>query len=96
MANITAPTLTLRGSKGSPLTNTEVDNNFSNISTAIATGLTAASYTAADVLSKVNSLTGPTQAGGLNADTMTFASGARSATNANTRSEEHTSELQSH
>ena len=79
-------TIVLRATKGSPLTNTEVDNNFSNISTAIATGLTAASYTAADVLSKVNSLTGPTQAGGLNADTMTFASGARSATNANTAS----------
>ena len=84
MANISAPTITLRGTKGSPLTNTEVDNNFSNISTALQTGLTAASYTAADVLSKLNSVSGPTQAGGVNADTVTFASGARSATNLNT------------
>lgn len=84
MANITAATLVLRASKGSPLTNTEVDSNFSNINTALATGLTAASYTAADVLTKVNSLTGPAQAGGLNADTMTFSGGARLATNANT------------
>jgi hypothetical protein len=84
MANITSASITLRSTKGSPLTNTEVDNNFSNINTALATGLTAASYTAADVLSKVNSLTGYSQAGGLNSDTMTFNSGARSATNANT------------
>jgi hypothetical protein len=81
MANITSASITLRSSKGSPLTNTEVDNNFSNINTALATGLTAASYTAADVLSKLNSVSGPTQAGGVNADTVTFASGARSATN---------------
>jgi len=84
MANISAPTITLRGTKGSPLTNTEVDNNFANISTALQTGLTAASYTAADVLAKLNSVSGPTQAGGVNADTVTFASGARSATNLNT------------
>lgn len=84
MANITSATITLRATKGSPLTNTEVDNNFTNLNNALATGLTAASYTAADVLSKVNSLTGPTQAGGLNADTVTFSGGARSATNANT------------
>ena len=84
MANITSASITLRAAKGSPLTNTEVDNNFSNINTALATGLTAASYTAADVLSKLNSVSGPTQAGGLNADTMTFNSGARLATNANT------------
>ena len=81
MANITSASITLRSTKGSPLTNTEVDNNFSNINTALATGLTAASYTAADVLSKLNSVSGPTQAGGVNADTVTFASGARSATN---------------
>jgi len=84
MANITSASITLRSTKGSPLTNTEVDNNFSNINIALATGLTAASYTAADVLSKVNSLTGYSQAGGLNSDTMTFNAGARSATNLNT------------
>lgn len=84
MANITAPSITLRTTKGSPLTNAEVDANFTNISNALQTGLTSASYTAADVLAKVNSLTAYNQAGGLNADTMTFSGGARSATNANT------------
>lgn len=84
MSNITAPSITLRSSKGSPLTNSEVDANFNNISAALQTGLTAASYTAADVLAKLNSVSGPTQAGGVNADTMTFGGGARSATNANT------------
>jgi hypothetical protein len=83
MANITAATITLRATKGSPLTNTEVDNNFTNLNAAIATGLTAASYTAADVLAKVNSVTGYNQGGGLNADTISFNFGARSATNAN-------------
>jgi len=84
MPNITSASITLRATKGSPLTNTEVDNNFSNLNTALATGLTAASYTAADVLTKLNTVTGPTAASGLNSDTLTFNSGARSATNANT------------
>jgi len=72
MASITAPSITLRSTKGSPLTNAEVDANFSNISTQIALGQTAASYTAADVLSKLNTVTGPTAVSGLNADTVTF------------------------
>jgi hypothetical protein len=54
------------------------------MNTDISTRLLTTAYTAADVLTKVNSLTGATQAGGLNADTMTFASGARSASSANT------------
>ena len=84
MASITAASLTLRSSKGSPLTNAEVDANFTALNTALQTGQTAASYTAADVLSKLNTVTGPTQASGLNSDTLTFNSGARSATNSNT------------
>lgn len=84
MASITAPSLTLRSTKGSPLTNAEVDANFSNISTQIALGQTAASYTAADVLTKLNTVTGFAAASGLNSDTLTFNSGARSATNLNT------------
>jgi hypothetical protein len=84
MASITAPSLTLRSTKGSPLTNAEVDQNFQNISTQIALGQTAASYTSADVLSKLNSVTGPTQSSGLNADTLTFSGAARSAATANT------------
>jgi hypothetical protein len=58
MANISAATITLRGTKGSPLTNTEVDNNFSALNTALQTGLTAASYTAADVLAKLITVDG--------------------------------------
>jgi hypothetical protein len=79
MASITAPSITLRSTKGSPLTNAEVDANFSNISTQIALGQTAASYTAADVLAKLNTVTGYAAASGLNSDTLTFNSGARSA-----------------
>jgi hypothetical protein len=84
MASITAPSLTLRSTKGSPLTNTEVDQNFQNISTQIALGQTAASYTAADVLAKLNTVTGYAAASGLNSDTLTFNSGARSAAATNT------------
>jgi hypothetical protein len=68
MATITSASITLRSSKGSPLTNTEVDNNFSNLNTAIATGLTAASYTAADVLSKLLTVDGT--GSGLDADLL--------------------------
>jgi len=84
MANITSASITLRGTKGSPLTNTEVDNNFSNLNTALATGLTAASYTAADVLTKLNTVTGPTAVSALNADTVTFGTLAAAAKSTNT------------
>jgi hypothetical protein len=80
MASITAPSLTLRSTKGSPLTNAEVDANFSNISTQIALGQTAASYTAADVLAKLITVDGA--ASGLDADLL---DGMNSAT-ANTAS----------
>jgi len=80
MPNITAATITLRSTKGSPLTNTEVDNNFNNLNTAIATGLTAASYTAADVLAKLITVDG--SGSGLDADLL---DGLNSAT-ANTAS----------
>jgi hypothetical protein len=68
MANISAPSITLRATKGSPLTNAEVDANFSNISTALQTGLTAASYTAADVLAKLITVDG--SGSGLDADLL--------------------------
>lgn len=68
MANISAPSITLRTTKGSPLTNAEVDANFSNISTALQTGLTAASYTAADVLAKILTVDGA--GSGLDADVL--------------------------
>jgi hypothetical protein len=68
MPNITSASITLRSTKGSPLTNTEVDNNFNNLNTAIATGLTAASYTAADVLAKLVTVDGA--GSGLDADLL--------------------------
>lgn len=68
MPNITSASITLRSTKGSPLTNTEVDNNFNNLNTAIATGLTAASYTAADVLAKLITVDGA--GSGLDADLL--------------------------
>ena len=80
MASITAPSLTLRSTKGSPLTNAEVDANFSNISAAIALGQTSGSYTAADVLAKLLTVDGA--ASGLDADLL---DGLNSAT-ANTAS----------
>ena len=61
-------TITLRSTKGSPLTNTEVDNNFSNINTEVGTKLTASSYTAADVLSKLLTVDGA--GSGLDADLL--------------------------
>lgn len=61
-------TLTLRTSKGSPLTNLEVDNNFTNLNTEIGTKLTSTSYTAADVLSKLLTVDGT--GSGLDADTL--------------------------
>jgi transcription elongation factor Elf1 len=68
MANISAPSITLRSTKGSPLTNTEVDNNFANISTALQTGLTAATYTPSDILSKLVTVDG--SGSGLDADLL--------------------------
>ena len=61
-------TITLRATKGSPLTNTEVDTNFTNINTEVGTKLTASSYTAADVLSKLLTVDGA--GSGLDADTL--------------------------
>lgn len=80
MASITAASLTLRSTKGSPLTNAEVDANFTALNTAIATGQTAASYTAADVLAKLITVDG--SGSGLDADLL---DGLNSAT-ANTAS----------
>ena len=70
-------TLTLRAVKGSPLTNTEVDQNFTNLNND---KLETSAYTAADVLSKLLTVDGP--ASGLDADTL---DGLNSAT-ANTAS----------
>lgn len=51
-------TLTLRSVKGAPLTNNEIDTNFSNLNTEIATKLNTSSYTASDVLTKILTVDG--------------------------------------
>jgi hypothetical protein len=58
--------ITLRTVKGSPLSNAEMDDNFNNINVQLNAALPAASYTAADVLSKLKTVDGT--GSGLDAD----------------------------
>lgn len=60
--------ITLRNIKGSPLTITEMDNNFSNINVELGSKLDVTSYTAADVLNKIKTVDGATS--GLDADVL--------------------------
>ncbi len=60
--------LTLRSIKGSPLTITEVDNNFTALNTDIGNRLLSSTYTAADVLTKVKTVDGT--GSGLDADLL--------------------------
>ena len=61
-------TIVLRSVKGSPLTIAEADANFDNLNTEVGTKLTATSYTAADVLTKVKTVDGA--GSGLDADLL--------------------------
>ena len=61
-------TLVLRNVKGSPLTNQECDDNFSNLNVDVLSKLDASLYTAADVLTKIKTLDGP--GSGLDADSV--------------------------
>jgi hypothetical protein len=61
-------TLTLRSVKGSPLTNAEVDGNFTSLNNELATKLDAVSYNAADVLAKLLTVDG--SGSGLDADLL--------------------------
>lgn len=60
--------LTLRSVKGSPLTNNEIDGNFTNLNNDIATRLLATDYNAADVLAKLITVDGT--GSGLDADLL--------------------------
>jgi hypothetical protein len=60
--------IVLRNVKGSPLTNQEVDDNFNNINVEVGTKLTAATYTPADILTKIKTVDG--SGSGLDADTI--------------------------
>lgn len=61
-------TLVLRTTKGSPLTNAEVDANFTNLNDELATKLASASYNAADILTKLKTVDGT--GSGLDADLL--------------------------
>jgi hypothetical protein len=56
------------GVKNAPLTNAEIDTNFSNLNTEIGTKLASSSYTAADVLTKIKTVDGT--GSGLDADLL--------------------------
>ena len=59
-------TIVLRATKGTPLTNLEVDTNFNNLNVEVGTKLTATDYTAADILTKIKTVDG--SGSGLDAD----------------------------
>lgn len=56
------------GVKNAPLTNAEIDTNFSNLNTDVGTRLLASSYTASDVLTKIKTVDGA--GSGLDADLL--------------------------
>jgi hypothetical protein len=56
------------GVKNAPLTNAEIDTNFSNLNTEVGTKLASSSYTAADVLTKIKTVDG--SGSGLDADLL--------------------------
>lgn len=60
--------IVLRSVKGSPLTIAEADANFTNLNTEVGTKLDAATYTAADVLSKLLTVDG--SGSGIDADLL--------------------------
>ena len=61
-------TITLRQSKGSPLTNAEVDANFSNINTELGTKFATADFTGTNILNAIKTVDGALS--GLDADTV--------------------------
>ena len=74
--------ITLRSIKGSPLTITEVDDNFIAINTELGNKLDATSYTAADILTKVKTVDGLSS--GLDSDLLRGLSSSSSDTTGNT------------
>jgi hypothetical protein len=70
--------ITLRTVKGSPLTNQEMDDNLNNINAQLNLALPAASYTAADVLTKIKTVDGT--GSGLDADLLDGYNAASTAT----------------
>ena len=58
--------ITLRLTKGTPLTNAEIDGNFTNLNNELATKLNTSTYTASDILTKLKTVDGT--GSGLDAD----------------------------
>lgn len=74
-------TIVLRATKGSPLTNNEVDANFNNLNTELGTKLDAADFTGTEILTRIKTVDGSLS--GLDADTVDGATTA-TANTANT------------
>jgi len=74
-------TIVLRSVKGSPLTIAEADANFDNLNTEVGTKLATATYTAADVLTKVKTVDGT--GSGLDADLLDGLNSSSSDTSGN-------------
>jgi hypothetical protein len=75
--------ISLRSAKGSPLTIAEADANISNLNTELGTKVASSDYTPAEILTRIKTVTLFNSASGLNSDTLTFNSGARSAASTN-------------
>jgi hypothetical protein len=74
-------TIVLRSVKGSPLTIAEADANFDNLNSEVGTKLTASTYTAADVLTKIKTVDGV--GSGLDADLLDGLTSSSSDTSGN-------------
>jgi len=61
-------TITLRSIKGSPLTITEMDDNFSNLNTDVGNKVSTSTYTGSDILTKLLTVDGT--GSGLDADLL--------------------------
>ena len=75
-------TITLRSVKGTPLTNTEIDDNFTNLNDELADKLDATDYNASDVLTKIKTVDGT--GSGLDADLLDGLNTSSSDTSGNT------------
>lgn len=75
-------TIVLRSVKGSPLTIAEADANFDNLNTEVGSKLATATYTAADVLTKIKTVDGV--GSGLDADLLDGLNSSNTDTTGNT------------
>lgn len=74
--------LTLRSVKGAPLTNNEIDTNFSNLNTDVGNRVLSSDYEDSDVLAKIKNVDG--SGSGLDADLLDGLNTSSSDTSGNT------------